>query len=97
MSDEHGETVDLGYIGRALRRLTDEVAMMRDQMTVQTAILQRHERTLDRHEEFLIGMLQAMREVRQEVAAMVAQNTRIVDRLRALDERVDALEDKPRP
>lgn len=103
MSDER-ETVDLAFIGRALQRLTDEVASLRDQMTVLTAIVLRHERMLD-------GMLEEMRDIRREIAALVAQNSRIVDRIRkveergddfadwlkAIDERLAALESRSRP
>jgi hypothetical protein len=42
-----------------------------------------------RHEETLIGMLEQM-------TAMVAQNARVVDRLRTLDERIGRLEEQPR-
>ena len=80
MSDERGETVDLAYIGRALQRLTTEVASLRDDMRVLTAIVLRHEETLIR--------------VLEQITAMVSQNARIVDRLRGLDERVSALEDR---
>jgi len=38
MSDER---IDLAYIGRALQRLTDEVASLRDDMQVLTAIVHR--------------------------------------------------------
>ena len=38
MSDER---IDLAYVGRALQRLTDEVASLRDDMQVLTAIVQR--------------------------------------------------------
>lgn len=38
MSDER---IDLAYVGRALQRLTDEVASLRDDMQVLTAIVHR--------------------------------------------------------
>ena len=38
MSDKR---IDLAYIGRALQRLSDEVASLRDDMQVLTAIVQR--------------------------------------------------------
>ena len=41
MSDEHGETIDLAYIGRALQKLTSDVASMRDDIQVLTAIVLR--------------------------------------------------------
>lgn len=72
------ERIDLAYIGRTLQRLTNEIAMMRDQMTVQTAIILRHEDTLK-------GIL-------EQITAMVRQNARIVDHLRAVEERVGAIE-----
>ena len=79
MSGERGETVDLAYIGRALQRLTTEVASLRDDMKVLTAIVLRHEETLIR--------------VLEQITTMVGQNARIVDRLRAVEDRIDALED----
>ena len=82
MSDERRETIDLAYIDRALQRLTNEVASLREQMDVQTAIILRHEETLK-------GIL-------DQITAMVRQNARIVDRLRTVEERIDAIEDHPR-
>jgi hypothetical protein len=87
MSEEHGDTVDLAFIGRALQRLTDEVGSLRDQMTVLTATVLRHERMLD-------GILEEMRDIRREISALVAQNARIVDRLRKDEERGDTFEDR---
>jgi len=78
MSEEPREIVDLAYIGRALQRLTTEVASLRDDMKVLTTIVLRHEETLIR--------------VLEQITAMVAQNARIVDRLRAVEDRVGALE-----
>lgn len=86
VSGEHGETVDLAYIGRTMQRLTTGVAGLRDDMRVLTTIVLRHETMLIRFDETLNGVLEQMR-------AMVAQNARIVDRLRAVEERVGALED----
>jgi hypothetical protein len=86
MSEGHGETVNLAYVGRALQRLTTEVASLRDDMRVLTAIVLRHETTLIRLDETLIGILEQMR-------AMVAQNARVVDRLGSVENRVGVLED----
>jgi hypothetical protein len=82
MSDERPETVDLAYLGRALQRLTTEVGSLRDDMRVLTTIVLRHEETLIR--------------ILEQITAMVAQNARIVDRLRDHDERIAALEDRVR-
>jgi hypothetical protein len=42
LSDERSEpVVDLAYVGRALQRLTAEVASLRDDMHVMSAIVQR--------------------------------------------------------
>jgi hypothetical protein len=73
------ETVTLEFLATQQRRILDEIASMRDDIKVLTAIVLRHEETL-------IRMLEQM-------TAMVAQNARIVDRLRALDERVTQLEE----
>jgi hypothetical protein len=79
MSGERDETVDLAYIGRALQRLTTEVASLRDDMKVLTAIVLRHEETLIR--------------VLEQFTMMVAQNARVVDRLRAVGDRLNVFED----
>ena len=73
------ETVTLEFLAGQQRRILDEIASMRDDIRVLTAIVLRHEETL-------IRMLEQM-------TAMVAQNARIVDRLRALYERVTQLEE----
>ena len=78
MNGERGETIDLAYIGRPLQRLTTEVASLRDDVRVLTAIVLRHEETLIR--------------VLEQITAMVAQNRRIVDRLGAVEDRLSALE-----
>jgi hypothetical protein len=79
MSGERNETVGLAYIGRALQRLTTEVASLRDDMKVLTAIVLRHEETLIR--------------VLEQITMMVAQSARVVDRLRAVEDRLNVLED----
>ncbi len=57
MSDSPGEpAIDLGYVGQALRRLTGEVASLRDGMHVLTAIVQRLDNSHGRMLEGLRGM-----------------------------------------
>jgi hypothetical protein len=73
VSGERGETVDLAYIGRGLQRLSTEVASLRDDMKVLTAIVLRHEETVIR--------------VLEQITTMVGQNARTVDRLRAVEDR----------
>lgn len=73
------ETVNLDFLAAQQRRILDEIASMRDDIKVLTAIVLRHEETLIR--------------VLEQLTAMVAQNARIVGGLRALDERVTQLEE----
>jgi hypothetical protein len=73
LSDERREpVVDLAYIGRALQRLTAEVASLRDDMHVLTAIVQRLDNSQGR-------ML-------EELRAMYRQQSRFSERLRHLEE-----------
>jgi hypothetical protein len=74
------ETVTLEFLAAQQRRILDEIAFLRDDIKVLTAIVLRHEETLIR--------------VLEQMTAMVAQNARILDRLRALDERVTQLEER---
>ena len=74
------ETVTLEFLAAQQRRILDEIAFLRDDIKVLTAIVLRHEETLIR--------------VLEQMTAMVAQNASIVDRLRALDERVTQLEER---
>ncbi|MGA8382557.1 MAG: hypothetical protein WB710_15655 [Stellaceae bacterium] len=74
------ETITLEFLADQQRRILDELALMRDDIRVLTAIVLRHEETLIR--------------VLEQMTAMVAQNARIVDRLRTLDERVSRLEEQ---
>ena len=72
MSDEHPEgTVDLVYIGRSLQRLTTEVASLRDDMQVLTAILHRLDNSHAR--------------LRDEVRATCSQISRLANRVRELE------------
>ena len=73
------EAVTLEFLAAQQRRILDEIASMRDDIKVLTAIVLRHEETVIR--------------VLEQMTAMVAQNARIVDRLRAFDERVTQLEE----
>ncbi len=74
------EVVTLEFLAAQQRRMLDEMASMRDDIRVLTAIVLRHEETL-------IRML-------EQLTAMVAQNARVVDRLRAIDERVTRMEEQ---
>jgi hypothetical protein len=75
------QTITLEFLAAQQRRMLDEMASMRDDIRVLTAIVLRHEETLIR--------------VLEQITAMVAQNARIVDRLRSLDERVSRLDEQP--
>jgi t-SNARE complex subunit (syntaxin) len=68
MSDER---IDLAFVGRALQRLTDEVASMRDDMQVLTAIVHR----LDNSHSRLLT----------EIRATHSQVSRLGDRVRQLE------------
>jgi hypothetical protein len=73
VSDERGEpVVDLAYIGQALQRLIGEVASLRDDMHVLTAIVQR----LDNSQGRMLA----------EIRTMHAQHARFGERLRQLEE-----------
>ena len=72
MSDEAAEPiVDLAYVGRALQRLTSEVASLRDDMNVLTAIVQRLDNSQGR--------------ILEEIRAMHRQPSRFGERLRQLE------------
>ncbi len=73
MSDEHGDTVDLAYIGRSLQRLTVEVASLHDDMQVLTAIVHR----LDNSRTRLLD----------EVRATHSQIARLANRVPELENR----------
>jgi hypothetical protein len=73
LSDNPAEpAIDLAYIGHALQDLTTEIASLRDDMQVLTAIVQRVDNAQGR-------ML-------QEIRAMHAQHSRFGNRLRQLEE-----------
>ena len=72
MSDEAAEPiVDLAYVGRALQRLTSEVASLRDDMHVLTAIVQRLDNSQGR--------------ILEEIRAMHRQHSRFGQQLRQLE------------
>jgi hypothetical protein len=73
MSDQ-SPNVDLAYIGRALDRLTTDMASMRDDMAVLTAIAMRQDGTLS-------ALL-------TEVRAMHSQHARLANRVRELEVKV---------
>ena len=72
MSEDQSEPVDLAYIGRALQRLTSDLAALRDEMRVQTAMILRQDGTLNA--------------VLEQLRAMVAQHQRTAERVRQLEE-----------
>jgi ubiquinone biosynthesis protein UbiJ len=72
VSDSPSESpIDLEYIGQALRRLTAEVASLRDDMHVLTSFVQRLDNSHGR-------ML-------EEIRAMHRQHTRLTDRVHRLE------------
>jgi hypothetical protein len=75
MSDEPTGAIDLAFIGRAVQRLTSDVAAMRDEMRVQTAMILRQDATLS-------TILEPLR-------AMVAQHQRTAERVRVLEEKIE--------
>jgi hypothetical protein len=72
LSEDQSEPVNLPYIGRALQRLTSDMAALRDEMRVQTAMILRQD-----------GPLNA---VLEQLGAMVAQHQRTAERVRQLEE-----------
>jgi predicted RNase H-like nuclease (RuvC/YqgF family) len=79
LSDDRSEPVDLAYIGRALQRLTSDVASLRDDMHVLTAIVLRHDREFERLNTKLDDMLRQLR-------TMVAQHQRTAERVPQLED-----------
>lgn len=76
MSDE---PVTLDFLARQNRRVLDEIASLREEMQVQSAIILRIDRDAGRREERDADMLNQMR-------AMVRQFQRFSERLRAVEE-----------
>ena len=74
MSDSPSEpTIDLGYIGHALQRLTTEVASLRDDMHVLTAIVQRLDNSQGRMLEELRGMHRQYSRLNERVRQLEGQ------------------------
>jgi hypothetical protein len=73
------ETVTLEFIAKQLDRLIADHAATRDDIHVLTAIVLRHENTLNHINEQLHDML-------RQISAMVAQQARFNDRLRRLED-----------
>ena len=74
MSDNPTEpTIDLGFIGQALPRLTTEVASLRDDMHVLTAIVMRLDNSQGRMLEELRGMHRQYSRVSERVRQLEEQ------------------------
>jgi hypothetical protein len=85
MSEKRGEAVDLVYIGRALQRFTGDVAGLKDDMRVLTAIVMRQDRQFE-------GLSDDLRDLARQLTAMVAQHARMADRLDGIRDRLDSIE-----
>ena len=84
-ADDDGETmsdapVTLELLARLIRGMRDDLHALKDDMTVLTAIVLRHERQLEQINETQVAIL-------NQVSAMVRQHQRFDNRLRALEER----------
>lgn len=74
MSDNPAEpTIDLGFVGQALQRLTTEVASLRDDMHVLTAIVMRLDNSQGRMLEELRGMHRQYSRVSERVRQLEEQ------------------------
>jgi hypothetical protein len=67
MSEEQAGRIDVAFIGRAVQRLTTDVAAMRDEIRVQTAMIFRQDAAIARQDSTLNAVLEQLR-------AMVAQH-----------------------
>jgi hypothetical protein len=65
--------VDMGYIGQALQRLTSEVASLRDDMHVLTAIVLRLDNSQGRMLEELRGMHRQYSRLNERVRQLESQ------------------------
>jgi hypothetical protein len=74
VSDNPAEPIiDLGFIGQALQRLTTEVASLRDDMRVLTAIVMRLDNSQGRMPEELRGMRRQYSRVSERVRQLEEQ------------------------
>lgn len=73
------EKVTLEFLARQLRRVIDDIASLKDDMGVVTAMVVRHDQEFSRLNAKLDDMFNQMR-------AMVRQHQRFSERLRALEE-----------
>jgi DNA-binding transcriptional regulator YbjK len=74
VSDNPAEPIiDLGFIGQALQRLTTEVASLRDDMRVLTAIVMRLDNSQGRMPEELRGMHRQYSRVSERVRQLEEQ------------------------
>lgn len=87
MSDVPSEPViDLAYIGRALQRLTSDLAAFRDEMRVQTAMIMRQDAAIARLGASIAGQDVTLNAMLEQLRAMVVQHQRTADRVRRLEE-----------
>ena len=73
------ESVTLEFLSRQLRRVIDDIASLKDDMGVLTAMVARRDQEFGRLNAKLDDMFNQMR-------AMVTQHQRFSERLRALEE-----------
>jgi hypothetical protein len=87
LSDNPAEpVVDLAYIGRALQRMTTDMAALRDEMRVQTAMITGQDAAIVRLAASIAGQDVTMNTMLEQLRAMVAQHQRTADRVRRLEE-----------
>jgi hypothetical protein len=72
--------IDLAYVGRSLQRLTGEVASLRDDMNVLTAILVRMDSAMGRQDATVAAPL-------TEIRAMHSQYSRLANRITPLEDK----------
>ena len=88
MSDTPAEpVVDLADTGRALQRLTTDMAALRDEMQVQTAMIARQDAAIVRLASSIVGQDATLNAMLDQLRAMVTQHQRTADRVSQLEER----------